>query len=60
MQNKYANMKTSFDALQNEQDDLLIMLSDQDNKLELYKNKLRELGHIMSDDEEGPDDTDLI
>jgi chromosome segregation ATPase len=52
IQNKYTNMKTAFDALQNEQDDLLIMLSDQDNKLELYKNKLREMGHnILSDDE---------
>ena len=61
IQNEYTNTKPAFDALQREQDDLLIMLSEQDNKLELYKNKLRELGHnIVSDDEEGLDDTDLL
>ena len=60
LKHKYTDIKTAFDALQNEQDDLLIMLSDQDNKLELYKNKLRELGHNMSDDEECPDNSNLL
>lgn len=58
---KYNKMKTAFDALQGEQDDLLIMLSDQDNKIELYKNKLRELGHkITSDEEEEEDEKDEL
>ena len=54
-------MKSAFEALQSEQDDLLIMLSDQDNKLELYKSKLREIGNnIVSDDEDGRVDNELL
>ena len=56
---KHEELKTAFEALQTEQDDLLIMLSDQDNKLENYKNKLRELGHNIASDEEEADDHDL-
>ena len=57
---KHEELKTAFEALQTEQDDLLIMLSDQDNKLENYKNKLRELGHNIASDEEEADDHDLL
>ena len=57
---KHEELKTAFEALQTEQDDLLIMLSDQDNKLESYKNKLRELGHNIASDEEEADDHDLL
>ena len=61
IQSKFTDIKNAYDALQTEQDDLLIMLSDQDNKVELYKNKLRELGHnILSDDEEIEEDNGLL
>ena len=60
---KYNEIKVAYDALQSEQDDLLIMLSDQDGKVERYRNKLKELGHkVLSDDEddEGADDNELM
>ena len=57
---KHVELKTAYDALQTEQDDLLIMLSDQDNKLERYKNKLRELGHDIASDDEDIDDHGLL
>ena len=36
--------KSAVDAVKKEQDDLLVLLSDQEEKLHQYKVKLRELG----------------
>ena len=47
-------LKTDHSSVQAEQEDLLMMLSDQDSKLKLYKKKLRILGeaHLSPDEEE--------
>ncbi|CAH1793968.1 unnamed protein product [Owenia fusiformis] len=49
-------------SLKTEQDDLLVLLADQDTKLDTYKTKLKELGvQVESDDEDlGDDDLDDI
>ena len=44
--------KASFDALQAEQEDLLMMLSDQDSKLAEYKRRLKALGQPIEEEEE--------
>ncbi|KAL5018601.1 hypothetical protein ScPMuIL_004323 [Solemya velum] len=45
------------ETLKKEQEDLLVLLADQDNKIEKYKSKLKELGHEVEEDE---DDDDLL
>jgi len=52
-------LKEAFTALQNEQEDLLMMLSDQDLKLREYKKKLKNLGQPVSDEEDLEEDDDL-
>ena len=50
-----AKLKEAFESLQNEQEDLLMMLSDQDMKLRKYRKILKNLGQIVSEDEEEED-----
>ena len=54
-----SELKEAFTALQNEQEDLLMMLSDQDLKLREYKKKLKNLGQTVSDEEDLEEDDDL-
>jgi len=56
-ENEYAKLKESFSTLQSEQEDLLMMLSEQDVKLRGYKKIIKGLGHPLSEDED--DDLDL-
>uniref|UniRef100_F6WA29 Uso1/p115-like vesicle tethering protein C-terminal domain-containing protein n=1 Tax=Ciona intestinalis TaxID=7719 RepID=F6WA29_CIOIN len=48
----------STSSLKKEQEDLLILLSDQDTKLEEYKTLLRGLGQEVSDDDVSDDGVD--
>ena len=60
-----AKVKEAFSTLQSEQEDLLMMLSDQDSKLKLYKKKLKILGtaeevnNLSPDDEEEAEEDEL-
>ncbi|GAB1598211.1 general vesicular transport factor p115-like isoform X2 [Argonauta hians] len=51
--------KADIDLLKKEQDDLLVLLSEHDTKIAEYKEKLRELGCVIEDDDEDSDDEDL-
>ena len=42
---EHQELKEDMETLKKEQDDLLVLLADQDTKIESYKNKLKELGH---------------
>ena len=54
--NGESDLKSQLETLQGEQDDLLMMLSDQDTKLKEYKKKLKALGQpILEDDDEVSD-----
>lgn len=44
------------ESAQGELDDLLMVFSDTEEKLNKYKEKLKTLGEAISDDEEGDDD----
>ena len=68
MANKDADMeqlKNDLTSVQAEQEDLLMMLSDQDSKLKLYKKKLKILGtaeevnNLSPDDEEEAEEDEL-
>jgi hypothetical protein len=50
------NLQESYTALQSEQEDLLMMLSDQDSKLRDYKKKLKALGQAVEEDLADDDD----
>ncbi|XP_076327390.1 general vesicular transport factor p115 isoform X1 [Tachypleus tridentatus] len=45
-------IQEELDSTKKEQEDLLILLTEQDNKLTAYKKKLRELGEKVEDDDE--------
>ena len=45
------------EAVKKEQEDLLILLSDQDSKLQQYRQKLKDLGQVIEDDEDDDDDS---
>ena len=49
------DLKSAYETLQGEQEDLLLMLSDQDTKLNEYKKKLKSLGHPILDEEDEED-----
>ena len=49
----FRSMKGDFEVLRTEQDDLLMMLSDQDAKIGVYRKRLRALGETFDDDEDG-------
>ena len=52
---EFRSMKGDFDVLRAEQDDLLMMLSDQDTKIDGYKNRLKALGETLGgDDDDDP------
>ena len=55
LQEQLTEMKSSFSALEEEQEDLLVCLADQDIKMKGYKQRLRELGQYVTDDEEEED-----
>ena len=48
-------LKAAFTTLQSEQEDLLMMLSDQDAKLRGYKKTIKGLGQPISDEDEDLD-----
>lgn len=58
-------LKNDLTSVQAEQEDLLMMLSDQDSKLKLYKKKLKILGtaeevnNLSPDDEEEAEEDEL-
>ncbi len=51
------DLKATLESVQAEQEDLLIMLSDQDGKLKEYRKRLKALGQPVEDDDE--DELDL-
>lgn len=46
------NEVTDLEKMRCEQEDLLVLLADQHNKLNSYKNRLRQLGENVTDDED--------
>ena len=46
------DVRNAYETLQSEQEDLLMMLSDQDSKLKEYKKRLKALGQPILDDED--------
>uniref|UniRef100_A0A2C9KEF1 General vesicular transport factor p115 n=1 Tax=Biomphalaria glabrata TaxID=6526 RepID=A0A2C9KEF1_BIOGL len=54
--NEKENLKEEMDTLKKEQDDLLVLLADQDVKIDKYKTKLKELGQEVEDDDDDDDD----
>ena len=44
MEDEKKELKEEMESLKKEQDDLLVLLSDQDAKIDKYKAKLKELG----------------
>lgn len=42
------NLKEDLETLKKEQDDLLVLLADQDSKIEKYKTRLRDLGQEVT------------
>jgi len=55
---KFQEMEEQTDGIKKEQDDLLVLLSEQDTKLQSYKAELRKLGAEVSDDDEEDDSDD--
>ena len=53
----FRSMKGDFEILRAEQDDLLMMLSDQDVKIGGYRKRLRALGETLDDDEKSEEST---
>ncbi|CAL1545849.1 unnamed protein product [Lymnaea stagnalis] len=49
-------LKEDLETLRKEQDDLLVLLADQDTKIDKYKTKLKELGQEVEDDDDDDDD----
>lgn len=52
------NLNEEMETLKKEQDDLLVLLADQDAKIDKYKTKLKELGQEVEDDDDDLDDDD--
>ena len=55
---KYLELQESLAALKDEQEDLLIMLSDQDGKVKKYRKKCKELGFVFEGSSEEDEDSD--
>ena len=49
---EFRSMKGDLEVLRAEQDDLLMMLSDQDSKMDGYKKRLKELGETLGGDDD--------
>ncbi|CAG2206770.1 unnamed protein product [Mytilus edulis] len=56
IENDRLGVEDELDTLKKEQEDLLVLLADQDTKIDKYKTKLKELGEQVDDDD---DDDDL-
>ncbi|XP_052068337.1 general vesicular transport factor p115-like [Mytilus californianus] len=56
IENDRLGVEDELDTLKKEQEDLLVLLADQDTKIDKYKTKLKELGQQVEDDD---DDDDL-
>ncbi|WAQ95724.1 USO1-like protein [Mya arenaria] len=53
-------LKDELETLKKEQEDLLVLLADQDTKIDKYKSRLRELGQeVEEDDDDFDDDEDV-
>jgi PREDICTED: USO1 homolog, vesicle docking protein-like len=59
LEGQIAKALNDLDNTKKEQDDLLILLTDQDSKIREYKKKLSELGHKVEDDYEDDIETGL-
>ncbi|GFN80981.1 general vesicular transport factor p115 [Plakobranchus ocellatus] len=53
---EYQKLKDEMETIKKEQDDLLVLLADQDAKIDKYKSKLKELGQEIEDDDDDDDD----
>ncbi|GFS04073.1 general vesicular transport factor p115-like [Elysia marginata] len=53
---EHQELKEEMETLKKEQDDLLVLLADQDAKIESYKNRLKDLGQQVDDDDDDDDD----
>ncbi|KAL4240944.1 Vesicle-mediated ER to Golgi transport protein [Mactra antiquata] len=53
-------LKEELETLRKEQEDLLVLLADQDTKIDKYKTKLKELGQEVEDDDDDDDYDDDI
>lgn len=54
-------LKTELEALKKEQDDLLMLLTEQETKLDMYKKRLKELGDVIEDDfDDGKDEDENV
>ncbi|KAJ1914901.1 Vesicle-mediated ER to Golgi transport protein [Mycoemilia scoparia] len=51
-------LKEQLKELETSQEDLMLLLGDQTEKISGYKQKLRELGHVVSDSEDEDEDLD--
>ncbi|XP_053393471.1 general vesicular transport factor p115-like isoform X2 [Mercenaria mercenaria] len=49
------SVKEELETLKKEQEDLLVLLADQDTKIDKYKQKLKELGQEVEDDDDDDD-----
>ncbi|OXU21680.1 hypothetical protein TSAR_004043 [Trichomalopsis sarcophagae] len=59
LENRLKQQTKEFENLKKDQDDLLVLLTDQDNKLIMYKERLIALGEkVDSDESSGEQDTD--
>ena len=54
----YGDLKESFESLKDEQEDLLIMLTDQEEKVEKYKKICKQLGHPVESSSSDEDEND--
>ena len=52
-------LKEDYSTLEQEQEDLLMMLSEQDCKIKEYKKRLKSLGQVLSEDDEDDLEEDL-
>jgi peptidoglycan hydrolase CwlO-like protein len=48
VENSKLDVEDELDTLKKEQEDLLVLLADQDTKIDKYKTKLKELGQQVS------------
>jgi len=48
VENSKLDLEDELDTLKKEQEDLLVLLADQDTKIDKYKTKLKELGQHVS------------
>ncbi|CAE1275452.1 General vesicular transport factor p115 [Acanthosepion pharaonis] len=54
------NILVDTETLKKEQEDLLVLLADQDCRIDQYKKKLKELGELDIDDDDDDDDDDEV